>query len=471
MATNSLTSTGLTIEQLSDIISDLTTGYISIYGADINLESNTPDGQMMNIYATALEDNLELLQVVYNSFSLTNAFGVQVDNLVALNGIQRQNGTYTIAYVEITVAQALTLTGMDALTSNPNASVFQLSDNTGNVYQLQTTYSFSGTGTVSLAFQAQNIGQTLTTANTITTILTPITGVTSANNPTTANDIIGTNEETDIQVKVRQANSFQLAATGPADTLRAQLLNTAGVIDAFVPENDANSVVNGLPPNGIWTIVNAPSVADSVIAQVIYSKKPAGCAQLFTTTQNGTTTSGAATITGLSSTSGMVAGMVVSGTGIPSGSIISAVNSATEITINNNATSSGTVSVTVATNSYVASAVSYNITRPAGNIFTAWWSNAVSQPLYISFQILPINGVDQFNTTTLATSLAAALTYRLNQSAFIGDVIRAMQTIAPNGYLQNVYVGASSSPSSQTVAPSALINYFTVSSSDISITT
>ena len=400
MATNSLTASGLTIEQLSDIINDLTTGYTTIYGPDINLESNTPDGQMMNIYATALEDNLELLQVVYNSFSIVNAFGVQLDNMFALNGMQRQQGTYTIAYVNVTVSQALTLNGLDALASNPNITVFQVADTGGNIYQLQNSYSFSGSGTVTLAFQAQNIGQVLTTSNTITVINTPVIGVTSVNNPTTANDIIGTNEETDIQFKVRQGLSFQLAATGPADTIRAQLLNTPGVIDAFVPENDTTSVVGGVAANGIQVIVNAPTVPAATIAQVIYSKKPAGCAQ----------------------------------------------------------TSSG-------------SPQSYNITRPAGNIFTAYWYNAVPESLYISFQILPINGVDTFNTTTLANQLAAALVYRLNQSAFVGDIIRAMQTIAPNGYLQNVSVGTSSPPGSQTVSPTSYVNYFTVSASNITITT
>lgn len=399
MATNAITATGLTVESVSDIIAELTAGYTTIYGSDINLDSNTPDGQMMNIYAVALADNLELLTSVNAQFSLQNAYGVQVDNLVALNGIQRQQGTYTVAQVLVTVSQALTLPGQDVLVSNPSATVFTISDNAGNQYQLETSNVFSGSGSATLSFIAVDIGQVLTNPNTITVIVTPLTGVTSVNNPSTSSDVIGTNEESDVQLKIRQGKSFSVAATGPADVIRAQLLNTAGVADAFVPENDTNSTVNGVPAFGIWVIVNAPLVAAATIAQVIYSKKTLGCAQKTTAGQ------------------------------------------------------------------------SYTITRPAGNTFTAYWDNATPQALYISFTIKPINGVDTFNTATLATSLAETLAYKLNQSAFIGDIITAMQAIAPNAYLTTITLGITPAPALQTVTPSSYQQYFTVSSGNITIST
>lgn len=64
--------------------------------------------------------------------------------------------------------------------------------------------------------------------------------------------------------------------------------------------------------------------------------------------QSGTRTSGSAVITGLSDTSKMSAGMDVSGTGIPSSTQIASVDSASQITLDQNATSSGTSTVVVA---------------------------------------------------------------------------------------------------------------------------
>lgn len=474
MATNSLTAAGLTIQQQPDIVAELTTGYTSIYGADINLGPNTPDGQMMNIYATALEDNLELLQSVYNMFNPINAYGVQLDNLAQLLGLIRQAGSYTQAQVLVTVSQAVTLPGQDVLVANPAATVFTVSDQAGNLYQLLTSHTFSGAGSATLTFVAVDIGQILTAANTITTITTPLLGVTSVNNPSTASDIIGTNEETDSAFRVRMAQSFQMAAYGPADALRATLLNVPGVADAFVPDNDTGGIIEGVFANGIMTIVNQGAVADATIAQVIYSKKGAGSQQTrqFVTTGN---THSSNTIDGLPPTdvANMAVGQAITGAGIPANTTISTIASGTSITISNNATATASgVSLTVTPVTPSGSTLkSYNITRPAGNVFTAWWFTAAPQPLYISFTIKPINGVDTFNTTAVANALAAALTYKLNQSAFVGQIVAAMQAIAPNAYLTNIQVGTSPGPSDQQVAPSSLQNFFTVAAGNITVGT
>ena len=60
-------------------------------------------------------------------------------------------------------------------------------------------------------------------------------------------------------------------------------------------------------------------------------------------TVTGTTDGTTATITGLSSTAGLTAGMLVSGAGIPAYSTIISVNSGTSITISQNTTAAGTV--------------------------------------------------------------------------------------------------------------------------------
>jgi hypothetical protein len=65
-----------------------------------------------------------------------------------------------------------------------------------------------------------------------------------------------------------------------------------------------------------------------------------------TNTRNGTTTNGAATITGLSTTVDLVVGMEVTGTGVGAGAVISSIDSATQVTLSANSSASATVSVT-----------------------------------------------------------------------------------------------------------------------------
>ncbi len=274
---NTLDADGLVVNTTTEITDSLTAAFQEIYGADINVGANSPDGQLIGILAQAIQDNLQLLVQVYNSFSIDSAFGVILDQRVAMSGIQRVEGTYTTAYVIVTVNTAITLPGQDVLVDTPGATVFTVSDTAGNQYQLVESYAFASSGSQSLAFAAVTIGQLQTTSNTIQTIVTVTPGVTGVNNPTTASDVEGIPEETDPQLKIRQANSYFLQAVSPADAVRAALLNNvAGCVDAYVPENDTAVEADGVPAHGIWVIVNGG--APSEIADAIYKKKSSGCA-------------------------------------------------------------------------------------------------------------------------------------------------------------------------------------------------
>lgn len=273
---NLLDASGLTVNSTTEIVAALTLAFQSIYGAQINVGPNSPDGELIAILAQAIQDNLQLLVQVYNSFAVDSAFGVILDQRVAMSGITRVQGTFTLAYVLVTATQALTIPGQDVLILNPGASVFTVADTAGNQFQLQTSYSFGGAGSASLIFVATTLGQLQTTPNTIQTIITITPGISTVNNPTTANDVQGIPEETDPQLKIRQANSYFLQAVAPADAIRAALLNIPNCVDAYVAENDTAAPALGVPAHGLWIIVNGGS--PSAIGTAIYKKKNPGCA-------------------------------------------------------------------------------------------------------------------------------------------------------------------------------------------------
>lgn len=51
MAGNYFSQTGLVTQSLEEIITEITGKYQGIYGNDINIDQNTPDGQMINLLA------------------------------------------------------------------------------------------------------------------------------------------------------------------------------------------------------------------------------------------------------------------------------------------------------------------------------------------------------------------------------------------------------------------------------------
>lgn len=281
---NILDANGLTTKTRAELVEYFTTAYEAIYGADIDLSQDTPDGQMMMIFIQAILDTQDLITQVYNSFSPQTAIGVSLDQRVALNGIQRQAGTFTITDVTVLTDRALNLYGLDQDVED----VYTVKDSVGNQWQLQETQNIGSAGTYVLVFQAQNPGEVFTTPNTIQTAVTIVLGVTSINNPTIYTTL-GIDEESDYDLRIRRQRSVSLASQGYLNSLLAALLNIDGVSYAKVYENVTGATDgDGIPGHGIWAIV-AGTGTDAEIANAIYSKRNAGAnmkgAETFDITQ------------------------------------------------------------------------------------------------------------------------------------------------------------------------------------------
>lgn len=280
---NSVGPDGLQIQTVAEIIDEIESGtpdypgMFAIYGSNINVNPNSPDGQMINIVAQAKRDMEEFIQQVYDSFDPDQAVGVSLDRDCAYNGVFRNAGTYTLTNVTVVASQAVTLAGLDTA---PNAP-FTVSDATGNLFWLISTYSFSGAGTQVLAFQAAVLGPVTPTTNTITTIVTITLGITSVNNPTAATSI-GTAEESDAALRIRRANSVAISSKGYFASLYGALIDTTGVTSVNLIENDTAGTVGGIPSHSIWTIVAGGT--DAAVGAVIYAKRNAGCGMKGSTT-------------------------------------------------------------------------------------------------------------------------------------------------------------------------------------------
>lgn len=133
-------------------------------------------------------------------------------------------------------------------------------------------------------------------------------------------------------------------------------------------------------------------------------------------TPTGTTTSGTATITAMSDTSNIAVGMTVTGTGVPSGTTVVSIDSATQITVSANSTASGTVTLTI------------NWAMPTG-------IKGTSAEIYQS-RVSVLNGATWYltaagNGTAFATSLGGVLTK--SSDSFLRD--RYVAARQANGFL------------------------------------
>lgn len=289
--TNAVTSTGLSVDNLATITSRIVAGMQSIYGADINVDQNSPDGQQIGIFSQIIEDVLEFLVAINNGFDPDQAIGAILDQRVAINNIQRMGGTYTVQSISITVNSTVTLSGLDGNYNSPTGTGYTVQDSSGNQFILATTDTLTA-GTTSVDFRAANIGAVSVPINTITNQVTIIPGVTAVNNPTTATTV-GQNQETDAQLRTRRQQSVALSTTGYLNGLLGAIQALPGVTEAVLYENDTGSTDgNGTPAHTVWLVVAGGAASD--IANEIYNRKSYGCglrgAQTFDiTTASGTT--------------------------------------------------------------------------------------------------------------------------------------------------------------------------------------
>ncbi len=282
---NLLDANGLTVKTLSEIIEQIKNGTASypgmyqIYGPDINVQPNSPDGQMIGLMSQVAVDLEELLVQIYNSFDPDLAVGKVLDQRCAINGVTRRAGTYTTSPVSVTVDRAITLPGLDTAPTSP----FTVADVSGTRFFLETTYSFGGAGTQSLQFRAERLGAIETVIGTITSVVTVLLGVTGVNNPAPA--VVGSSEESDGALRIRRQNSVALPSRGYLDGLLGALQGIDGVAQAIVLENNTNSTdANGIPGHSIWCVVLGGADAD--IASAIYRKRNAGCGMRGSVTYN-----------------------------------------------------------------------------------------------------------------------------------------------------------------------------------------
>lgn len=279
-----ITKDGIQISTASEIANNIingtanTQGLKDIFGNDTNFDQDSPDAQLVNIFAQAKRDLSELAVQIFNSFDPDQASGSVLDARVLYNGVIRKGGTYTQVPITIECSQEVTLRGVDNLLTEQEikeAGVFTIQDYNGNIYYLMNSETFPAGTNESITFRAQYMGATQSLKNSIDQIVTPQRGVLSVNNPNPPL-VIGVEQETDEQLKLRRSRAVGLGMLGSVEVMQASLRQIANVTDACVFENNTGTPTeDGIPSHSVWVIVRGGTEVD--IANCIYLRLNAGC--------------------------------------------------------------------------------------------------------------------------------------------------------------------------------------------------
>jgi hypothetical protein len=255
---NTLDSNGLTIDTRNEIANNLRTQWSELFGGDVNFDSNTSDGQLLEIFAQMCADYSEVIREVYNSF-FPNKIGSTVqDERYAINGIFRKEGSYTIQPIQITVDKTVTLIGLDQ-----SAEPYTLqSDNGEQWYLLDTTTITTASPTQTLSFRAKEKGNVQPAIGTITSQVTVVQGVISVSNEV-APTSYGTEEGTDEAFAIRREQSVGNPSKNNITAIKGNILALDSVnqceVYQYTPTESGGALVTdamGIPVGGTWVIVD-----------------------------------------------------------------------------------------------------------------------------------------------------------------------------------------------------------------------
>lgn len=247
-----ITNDGVQIETLEEILDRLAASYRSIYGADINLDQDTADGQRLGIMAKAVFDAQTAGLDTYNSMDVDLSLGQALDRNSKIAGISRRPATNSTWDIEVTASKAVEL--YSGYTIRDDAGQDWIKDTAVNIPIGTTTVTFES---VTLGAVQGLIGAGLEQV----TILTEVTTLAASVSAT-----VGIDEETDEELRIRRNKSTENPAFSTIGSLTSKILDLDDVVDAFVYENKTSTYDATLDLNShsIWAIVEGGEIADIV---------------------------------------------------------------------------------------------------------------------------------------------------------------------------------------------------------------
>lgn len=252
-------ASGITIQSFEEIFAELVAGYQAIYGVDINLDQESPDGQRVAIEAKSRADMQAFGLWIANNFDPDFARGLFQAKIAKLSGIFPRPATRSFWDLSVVTTRVVTL-----------PIGYQISDDLGQLWELPAAVNLP-IGTTAITFQATDLGTVTGLAGAVFTPVTVILGVTGFSAAVDATP--GKEEETDEEFVQKRNLSLENPAFSTTNSLAARLLNIADVTDARVYDNDSDvyDPINDLDAHSIWAVVEGGTI-DAIMQALLFQK-------------------------------------------------------------------------------------------------------------------------------------------------------------------------------------------------------
>lgn len=253
---------GLQTDTFRDLFQTLSDSYKGIYGQDIDLDQESPDGQRVALEAQARTDIEAAIQWLYSQMDPDFNAGDMQQIVAKLHGLYLRPGSRSQRDLKIVTDRPVLL-----------YSGYKIQDQANQVWFVRQNVTVQA-GTTAVTFFAENFGKVTGLISDTFTQLTPELGVLDIVSDTVA--VAGRDEETPEEFRQRRNRSLENPATGSTGAIFAKVAQLAGVTDLNIGENDTkvDNPATGIPANSIWLVVEGGAVSD--IVEVIIKQKGGG---------------------------------------------------------------------------------------------------------------------------------------------------------------------------------------------------
>lgn len=275
----SITAAGLTVPSYPAILNDNVQAFLNIYGQNQYVAPDSAIYQLLSIISLKQNDTMQAVQLAYNQSSPQTAVGAGLDRQVKMNGLSRDEFSYSTATLTLSGTAGTTITNGYA------------QDTSGNLWSLPQSVTLTS-APLGVSSMCTTPGAIAAEPGAINIINTPTPGWASVTNADAATE--GDAIEVDSELRARQAISVALPSVTPVAGTIAAILATPGVLRVApgypTPGGPGNSIENptggpdswGNPAHSITMVVDCTNT--QLVANSIYAKKTIGCATNGTTT-------------------------------------------------------------------------------------------------------------------------------------------------------------------------------------------
>lgn len=265
---NYIEGTGVIVPDTSEVKAEVQAEFQDALGQDLDIQSEgTPQARLIEAETIARKRTIENMAMLANMFNPDQSYGIFLDSLGALFGIERVGATPTITLC------AVTGTAGTVIPANSQAKT-----TAGDIFYLRDEITLDVSGTGQGYFVSSVAGAIPCPAHTLNTIVTAVNGWLTIDN--VSSGVIGINQQSDNNfrdnIKIDQYVGTGLLKAIHSRVMRVEDVEDVLVIDNPYSTNDTTSITGvTIPPHSLFICVDGGDSKE--VAQAIFEAKDGGC--------------------------------------------------------------------------------------------------------------------------------------------------------------------------------------------------